>query len=49
MITKHGRREIHEVRKGLWAFFVDCAFRGADWLRVRCFCGVSINIIIAYC
>ena len=32
MINKHGRYifgEIHEVRKGLWAFFLDCA---ADWL-----------------
>ena len=30
MIIKHGRHilaEIHEVRKGLWAFFLDCAFR----------------------
>ena len=30
MIIKHGRhiyREIHEVRKGLWALFLDCAFR----------------------
>ena len=24
--------EIHEVRKGLWAFFLDCAFLDADWL-----------------
>ena len=30
MIIKHGRRiwgEICEVRKGVWAFFLDCAFR----------------------
>ena len=30
MIIKHGRyifREIHQLRKGLWAFFLDCAFR----------------------
>ena len=30
MIIKHGRDifgEIHEVRKGLWAFFLNCAFR----------------------
>ena len=29
MIIKHGRHflEIHEVRKGLWAFYLDCAFR----------------------
>ena len=30
MIIKRGRHilgEIHEVRKGLWAFFLDCAFR----------------------
>ena len=29
MIIKHGGhifREIHKVRKGLWAFFIDCAF-----------------------
>ena len=42
MIIKHGRHifgEIHEVRKGLWAFFLDCAFRmligWADKLRSR--------------
>ena len=41
-IIKHGRhifREIHAVRKGLWAFFLDCAFRmligWADKLRSR--------------
>ena len=30
MIVKDGRHifgEIHEVRKGLWSFFLDCAFR----------------------
>ena len=30
VIIKHGRYifgEIHEMRKGLWAFFLDCAFR----------------------
>ena len=30
MIIKHGRQilsEIHVVRKGLWAFFLGCAFR----------------------
>ena len=33
--------EIHEVRKGLWAFFLDCAFRmligwtGKHWSRGR--------------
>ena len=29
MIIKYGRHfflEIHGVRKGLWAFFLDCAF-----------------------
>ena len=29
MIIKHGKHifgQIHEVRKGLWAFFLDCAF-----------------------
>ena len=34
MIIKHGRHvfgEIHEMRKGLWAFFLDC-FSNADWL-----------------
>ena len=30
MIIKHGREffgESQKVRKGLWAFFLDCAFR----------------------
>ena len=34
MIIKRGRYilgEIHEVRKGLWGFFLDC-FSDADWL-----------------
>ena len=30
MIIKHGRQfgggEIHKVRKGMWAFYLDCAF-----------------------
>ena len=28
MILKYGRHlgEIYELRKGLWAFFLDCAF-----------------------
>ena len=42
MIIKHGKYnfwEIHEVRKGLWAFYLDCAFRvligwaGKVWSR----------------
>ena len=35
MVIKHGRHilgEIHEVRKGLWALFLDCTFPDADWL-----------------
>ena len=24
--------EIHEVRKGVWAFFLDCAFSDVDWV-----------------
>ena len=35
MIIKHGRQmfwEIHEVRKGLWAFFFLVVFFDADWL-----------------
>ena len=42
MIIKHGRHifgEIHEVRKGTWAFFLDCSFRmligWADKLQSR--------------
>ena len=42
MVIKHGRHilgEIHEVRKGLWALFLDFAFRmligWADKLRSR--------------
>ena len=30
MIIKHGGHifgEIHKMRKGLWAFFLECAFR----------------------
>ena len=35
MIIRHGRHifvEIHEVRKGLWAFISWFCFSGADWL-----------------
>ena len=34
MIIKHGRYifgEIHEVRKGMWAFFSLLCFSDADW------------------
>ena len=36
MIIKHDRHilgEIHEVRKGTWAFISWLCFSGADWLR----------------
>ena len=46
MIIKHGRHlEIYEVRKGFWAFVLDCAFRvligWADKLPSRGACNSS--------
>ena len=47
MIIRHGRQiyeEMYEVRKGLWAFFLDCDFRAligwADKLRSHGYDGV---------